>query len=165
VKADRLPRRAIERLTDLQRAALDEIRFGRPGPARRGELKTTLGWKRTREETIAYASDLLERGLVLSGVAARLDVEPLYLRRLLKREATFDSGENSPLGKLLYLRRLLKREATPEIAPRKPSVHAGKSGTNLQTLTDLSSRGCLPAPAAGFASFADLDRWLEERGR
>jgi hypothetical protein len=134
-KAERFPRRRIRRLTDEQRRALDELQFSHPGPARRGELKTVLGWKRTREETIAFALDLIDKGMIVSAVAGRLDVETRYLRNLLKRDAT------------------------PENGHRKPSVHAGESATNVQTPTGESSRGLGPV---FFRSFADLDRWLEE---
>jgi len=137
-KAERFPRRLVRRLTDEQRRALDELRFSHPGPARRGELKGILGWKRTREETTAIVADLLDKGMILSAVAARLDVDKRYLAALLKREAT---SENPA---------------------RKPPVDAEKSATNLQALTAESFRGPRPAPASGFRSFRELDAWLGE---
>ena len=69
MKAHRLPRRAVRRLSDAQHRALDELRFSDANAARRGELKTVLGWKRTRDETRAYADVLLLGGMVLSTIA------------------------------------------------------------------------------------------------
>ncbi len=137
MKANRLPRRVVKRLSDAEHRALDELRFGSPDAARRGELKTQLGWRRTREETIAYAQALLARGMIITAVASRLNIE----RR--------------------YLARALNDDATPDLVPRKPASGVGKTATNLQTPTRDSRRGNLPAPAAGFASFAELDAWLE----
>jgi hypothetical protein len=42
-----------------------------------------LGWRRTRDETVAYALELLDEGLVLAAVASRLRIGERYLRRLL----------------------------------------------------------------------------------
>lgn len=137
VKASRVPRRVMKRMSDAELRALDELRYSQPNPARRAELKLVLGWKRTRDETLGLATELLERGMILSAVAARLDVDTRYLGALLKREAT------------------------AEIVPRKLAPLNGKSATNLQILTADSSRGELPAPASGFGSFAELDEWLE----
>ena len=141
MKAARIPRRIEKRLTDAERCAVDELRFSQPGAARRGELKTELGWKRTREETVALAHDQIEKGMIIAAVAAHLDVDARYLRTLLKEDPAADS------------------------VPGKPSSHAGESATNVRTPGGESSRGSLPAPACGFASFAHLDAWLEERGR
>jgi hypothetical protein len=137
VKAARFPRRLAKRLAEDERRALDELRFSTPGPARRAELKTVLGWRRTREETIAFAQGLLAEGRSIRFAARKLDVEPRHLSAVLKEVGT---SEN---------------------ATRKPSNHAGKSATKWQTPTRSSSREPLPAPAAGFRSFADLDAWLE----
>jgi hypothetical protein len=139
VKAHRLARRVVKKLSDAEHRALDELRFGSPGAARRGELKTVLRWRRTQEETIAYAQTLIEAGLIPSAVAARLDVDRYYLAGLLG-----------------------SREATADSPPRKPCADAPSDATKLQTPIGASSRGCLPAPAAGFRSFAELDAWLEE---
>lgn len=141
MKAHRLPRRLVRRLSDAQHRALDELRFGNPHAARRGELKTVLGWKRTREETRAYAEALMRSEMVLAAVAARLDVDKHYLSRLMR-----------------------KGQPAADSTPRKPFADAGSNATNLQTPTGMSSRGGLAAPATGFRSFADLDAWLEERG-
>jgi AraC-like DNA-binding protein len=43
-----------------------------------------LGWRRTRDETLALAEELLEEGRVLSAVADELGISDRYLRRLLK---------------------------------------------------------------------------------
>ena len=139
MKAHRLPRRVVRRLSDAEHRAVDELRFGNPDAARRGELKTLLGWKRTREETRAYAEVLRHRGMLLAAVAARLDVHTRYLARILAREPAAHS------------------------VPRKPFIHAGSCATNLQTPNGESPRGVLPAPAAGFRTFAELDAWLEGR--
>jgi len=88
-------------------------------------------------ETAALAHFLIDEGMIFSAVAARLDVDARYLRRLLKGEASTESV----LG--------------------NPCVDAGESATNLHTRTGESSRGQLPAPASGFRSFRELDAWLE----
>lgn len=79
----RLSARAYGRLTPEQKHAVDLLEWQRPGPAERGEAKTVLGWRRTREETIAYAHELLGRGLMAGAVADRLGVSDDYLRRAL----------------------------------------------------------------------------------
>jgi hypothetical protein len=126
-------------MSDAQRAALDELRFGSPGPARRGELKSLLGWRRTRPETVAYAGRLLGEGMAVYGAARTLAVGERYLRRLLAEAAKADS------------------------ASRKPAWGQGKSGTNRPTLTAESSPRERPSPGRRFQSFAELDAWLEER--
>ena len=99
-RLDRLSARADRRLRPEQRQAVDLLRYGGPGPADRGEAKTTLGWRRTREETRAFARALLDAGMVRSAVADRLGVDLDYLNRVTH----------------------------PEKPPRKPSIHAAKSG-------------------------------------
>jgi hypothetical protein len=129
----------VKRLTDEQRRALDELQFGKPTATRRAELKMILRWRRTREETLALATSLRDRGRVTTAIAARLDVDRRYLVRLLE-----------------------SREASGDSVPRKPCADAPSDATKLQTPTGESSRGCLPSPAAGFRSFSELDAWLEE---
>jgi len=66
-----------------QQKAVDVLEWHRPGPAARGEAKTILRWRRTEEETIAYARQLLGEGFMLAAVADRLRVGDRYLSRLL----------------------------------------------------------------------------------
>jgi hypothetical protein len=82
-RLNRLSARRYGRLTDEQKRAVDLLEWQNPGAAERGEAKTTLRWRRTREETIAYAHLLLESGLMRAAVADRLRVSDDYLRRLL----------------------------------------------------------------------------------
>ena len=104
-RADRLYARDYRRLPPGEREAVDVLRYGLdPSPAERGRAKTTLGWRRTAEETVAYASQLLEGGMIMGAVAVELRVEVDHLRRLLKRGQTL------------------------EIEARNLSVHAEKSG-------------------------------------
>jgi hypothetical protein len=70
-------------LNDDQRAALDLLRWYSPGPAERARAKNVLGWRRTREETIALAQELLAEGRILLAAANELGVGARYLRRLL----------------------------------------------------------------------------------
>jgi hypothetical protein len=62
-----------------------------------------LGWRRTRDETLALAEELLEEGRVLPAVADELGVSDRYLRRLVAAESL--TAENEPL---------------------KPSIHAAE---------------------------------------
>jgi hypothetical protein len=73
----------------------------RPSAASRGEAKTVLRWRRTREETVAaYALTLLEQGLMIRPVADRLGIGERYLRRLLEQESeTSKNGPATPLSK------------------------------------------------------------------
>lgn len=82
-RLSRLSARAYGRLSNEQKNAVDVLQWGNPDAARRGEAKTILRWRRTREETIAYAERLLATGLMRPVVADRLRVDDDYLRRLL----------------------------------------------------------------------------------
>jgi hypothetical protein len=82
-RLSRFSTRAYGRLSPEQKQALDRLEWLAPGPAGRGEAKTVLGWRRTRDETVAYALELLDEGLVLAAVASRLRIGERYLRRLL----------------------------------------------------------------------------------
>jgi hypothetical protein len=89
-RLSRLSARAYGRLTPEQRRAVDQLRYGGPTPAGldaacRGDAKTILGWRRTAEETIAYAHKLLDEGMDRDAVAIRLRVEARYLQRLLEK--------------------------------------------------------------------------------
>jgi hypothetical protein len=82
-RADRFPMWRFRRLNDEQRVALDLLRWYSPGPADRARAKNMLGWRRTREETIALAQELLAEGRILLAVANELGVGTRYLGRLL----------------------------------------------------------------------------------
>jgi hypothetical protein len=99
-KAERLPRWRFRRFTQEQRRAYDRLRWHQPIAAERARLKKVLGWRRTREETIALAEELLEEGRVLTAVADDLGVSDRYLRRLV-----------------------FERSPTAQIAPLDPSIH------------------------------------------
>jgi hypothetical protein len=77
--------RNYRRLTPEQRRAVDVLRYDDPDAAGRGEQKTTLGWRRTAEETAAYARKLIAGGMMPGPAAVRLGVEADYLRRLLEK--------------------------------------------------------------------------------
>jgi hypothetical protein len=85
-RLSRLSARAYGRLTPEQRRAVDQLRYSDPNAAERGELKTTLGWKRTAEETAAYARNLIAGGMMVDAAAGRLGVEADHLRRLLSED-------------------------------------------------------------------------------
>jgi hypothetical protein len=97
-RLSRLSARAYGRLSAEQRRAVDVLRYEKLDAAGRGEQKTILGWRRTAEETAAYARTLIAAGMMLAAVAARFDVEDDYLRRLLEKVANVESelGKRSP---------------------------------------------------------------------
>ena len=138
MKADRLPRWAQRRLNAEQRAAYDRLRWHQPASAERARLKTILGWKRTREETEALATELLEQGLLERVVADRLGVSDRYLRRLV-------AGS----------------QATPRIAAPDPSTHAAEVAPTCETDPALPPTRPKRSPLR-FGSFRDLDEWLGE---
>jgi len=80
----RLSVRAYGRLTPEQKRAVDLLRYRDPDTASRGEAKTILGWKRTTEETTAYARKLIADGLMPTAAAHVLGVDVDHLRRLVK---------------------------------------------------------------------------------
>lgn len=130
----RLTRRQVARLSNGQRAAYDQLHYGVNGPAARARLKMELGWRRSREETLALARELLAAGRT-------------------RLEAADEIGIRAD-----YLDRILDRSDPPEISPKNQPVCRGVSG-----LTGGVGVNHRPAPPpAGFASFAELDRWLEE---
>ena len=141
VKVDRLTASAFRRLTDEQKVAYDRLRWHSPGPAERARLKIVLRWRRTREETVALARELLAEGLMLQVVADRVGVDHRYLKRVLS-----EVGE-------------------AEKAPRKPFVHAADLALTCETDVAIpptkvatSERSSCPRR---FASLRDLDAWLE----
>jgi hypothetical protein len=96
VKADRLPAWKFRRLTSAQRDAFDCLRWERPGPAERARCKLVLGWKRTFEETVALAEDLLAEGLVVSAVRDSLRIGDRQLRRVLAELRQAENGSRKP---------------------------------------------------------------------
>jgi hypothetical protein len=83
VKVDRIPRWQFRRMSAAQREAYNDLRWRPCGPAERARLKKTLGWKRTREETIALALELFDEGRIVLATADVLGVSDRYLARLL----------------------------------------------------------------------------------
>lgn len=125
----RLSARSYGRLSAVQRRAVDLLEIGDLGAAGRGEAKTVLGWRRTREETIAYARCLLDVGLMAAAVADRLGVSGDYLRRVLD----------------------------PENVPRKPFIDAAETGlTDSVKVVGHPARSEAPSatPAYGGDPFA-----------
>jgi len=138
VKADRLPRWAFARLNAEQKEAYNALRWYAPGPAERARLKLILRWKRTRDESLALALEMLAAGRSRKAVADELGVTDRHLRRLLA-----ETGSETPE----------KRPANP--VPMRPSADTTcEIGIGHQP---RPTRG----PMGGFASFADLDQWLE----
>lgn len=135
-KAERLPLRAQRRLTAEQREAYDRLRWYRPGPADRARLKMVLGWKRTRDETIALALDLLGQGLLEQVVADRIGVSDRYLRRMLVEESL-----------------------PPDFTALDPSGHAAEVAPTCEPDTGVPPRRPGRSPVR-FASFRELDEWL-----
>jgi hypothetical protein len=142
VKAERLPGWALRRLNAEQRQAYDRLRWENPGLADRARAKLVLGWKRTREETVALAAELLAEGLLPAAVADRLGVTDRHMRRIaadLRREGS-EPPEN--------------RVANPH--PQRP-----RADTTCEPNPVVPPAGARP-PIGGFATVADLDAWLEE---
>lgn len=141
MKAERFPRWAQRRLTAERREAFERLRWHQVGAAERARLKGVLGWKRTREDTLAYADELLASGLLEVVVANRLEVSPRYLRNLL-------AG----------------RSETPDLTTRNPSIHADDLTLTCETGTghQLAERVAENRPSPRrFVGFDDLDRWLD----
>jgi hypothetical protein len=91
-KAERLPISRLRHLKPEQREAVDRLAWYSPGPAQRARLKKTLGWKRTKEETLAWARELLAEGRMVAPIARELGVEARYLKRLLQESETPQNG-------------------------------------------------------------------------
>jgi len=125
--------RQLKRLTPDQRDTYEHLIYWSPGPAERARLKVRLGWRRTREETLALVKELLARGLTRLQVAGELGVDVDYVDRLLKPSPTH------------------------EIEPKNPPTSRGVSGpSDGRKVIRRTAR-----PIDGFASFAELDAWLE----
>jgi hypothetical protein len=100
----RLSARDYQRISPELRQAVDVLLYGTPDAASRGQQKTILGWKRTAEETAAYARKLIAEGMMPGAAALRLGVSADHLRRLFKEVQNLENR------------------------PRKPSIHAEESG-------------------------------------
>jgi hypothetical protein len=87
-KADRTSLAQIRRMRVGQRALVVELQCAGSNPAQRARLKKALGWKRTSEETIAWARELLGEGRMLGPIARELGISPRYLKRLLEEGQT-----------------------------------------------------------------------------
>jgi hypothetical protein len=140
-RLSRLSVRAYGRLTPERRLAVDRLRHGHltpagaPGAAERGELKTILRWRRTAEETVAYARTLIDGGLDRDAAAIRLRIDADYLRRLLEKVPDVENR------------------------PRNPSIHPEKTGLtdngkaagrpSRSGLSDNGSRAPDPHPDSG----------------
>ncbi len=85
-RLSRLSARAYGHLTPEQRRAVDVLRYDDPDAAGRGEQKMILGWRRTAEETAAYARKLIDGGMMVDAAAGRLGVKTDHLRRLLSED-------------------------------------------------------------------------------
>jgi hypothetical protein len=146
VKADRLPAWKVRRLSPDEKAAVDRLRWYSPAPAERASLKRLLGWKRTHEETMALLAELLNRGMARSAIRDELGCTDRHLRRLLSE---------------------IDAEQVPEAENRTRKAFAGLEKTDITCESETGAHPLGPAtrsrpPAQGFASVADLDRWLEE---
>ena len=78
----RLNSRQRRWMTRKQRQAYEQLDWNRTSPAESARLKLILGWRRTREETVALAVERLDEGLLERVVADRLGVSIRYLRQL-----------------------------------------------------------------------------------
>lgn len=140
-KVDRLPRWRLARMNREQREAYDRLRWHRPGPAESARLKVVLGWRRTREETLALADELLGKGLLERVVADRLKVSHRYLHRLLAYRAE-----------------------TTQKEPLNPTIHAadvaltGETDTGVGEAPRPRENG---APPRRFVGLEDLERYLD----
>lgn len=142
-KVERVPAWRLRRLNVEQRAAVDRLRWHDPPPAERARLKMLLGWRRTRVETVALARELLAGGMLPMAAADALEVGDRYLRRLLAADRV-EAG----LG-------------PAETDPANPHRQRAQVALTRESGTDARPARRRP-PTAGFASFRDLDRWLDE---
>jgi hypothetical protein len=153
----RLSNRAYGRLTPKQRAAVDVLRYARPDAAGRGEAKTILGWRRTSEETTAYARKLIAEGMMPGAAALRLGVEPGHLRRLLKKGLPLENRARKPFARLEKSGLTDKRQGVGRVGPRRAQIAASE-------LTDKSPNG--DRPVYGGDPFAyDLEAAFGRAGR
>jgi hypothetical protein len=109
VKAERIPKWRVARMSTAERGAWNELRWYSPGAAERARLKLVLGWKRSRDETIALAHELRSEGRGDAAIADELGVTDRYLERLLEQ------GRDLPKP------------------PRNPSAHAADLAPTCET--------------------------------
>jgi hypothetical protein len=139
VKAERIPKWRVARMSTAERGAWNELRWYSPGPAERARLKLVLGWKRSREETIALSCELRNEGRGDAAIADELGVTDRYLDRLLEQ-----------------VRDLPK-------SPRNPSVHATDLAPTCETARTAHPR-LSGRPVYGSDPFSyDLDAALGAR--
>jgi hypothetical protein len=96
VKVDRVPRWQLRRMSAAQREAYNDLRWLPCGPAERARLKKTLGWKRTREETIALALEIRGEGRGNLAIADELGVSDRYVVRLLDQVRDTEKQPRNP---------------------------------------------------------------------
>jgi hypothetical protein len=96
MKAERVPRWRVSRMNAAQLDAYDRLRWYSPGPAERARLKATLGWKRTRQETIALALELRVEGRGDLAIADELGIGDRYLTRLLEQVRDHEKTRRNP---------------------------------------------------------------------
>lgn len=143
MKADRIPARVVKRMSPEKRQAYDCLRWYSPGPAERGRLKKVLAWKRTHEETVAFARELLDRGLVRTAILDELDITERHLRRLLAeiKAEQVPEAENQARNRSAHKAKTdttCKSEVAPHPVPGeadttcKPIVHCASCGRRLE---------------------------------
>jgi hypothetical protein len=139
VKAERFPRWRLARMNAVQLDAYNRLRWYSPGPAERARLKLVLGWKRSREETIALALELRGEGRCDLAIADELGVSDRYLGRLLEQ---------------------VRDDEKP---PRNPSVHAADLAPTCETNGAVPQRLSGRQMYGGDAFSYDLDAALGAR--
>ena len=125
-------------MSAAQREAYYDLRWRPCGPAERARLKKTLGWKRTREETIALALELLEEGRNVLAIADLLGVGDRYLTRLLDQARDIEKQ------------------------PRNRSTHAPEMAPTCETNGTVPPRPAARQMYAGDAFSYDLASALEQ---
>jgi hypothetical protein len=95
-KAERTSLAQIRRMKVDQRALVVELQCADLSPAEQAKLKKKLGWKRTREETQAWARELIAEGRMPGPAARELGVGTRYLERLLRESETPQNGGRKP---------------------------------------------------------------------
>jgi hypothetical protein len=130
-------------MSPKQRRAYDELRWGSPDPAERAQLKKTLGWRRTTEETVALAGELLDQGLTPWAVRLELCVTDRHWRRI----ATQVSDAK-------------KRPRYPADRAKKADTTGHPKGIGHPGPADITGR----PPPGGFEDASELARWLNANG-
>jgi hypothetical protein len=118
-KADRISSGQLRAMRVSQRTAALKLRDDCLGPAERAREKQALGWRRTREETLALVRQLIAAGRREGVVAREAGVSLHYLRRLLKEQG--EDAEDQGLN---------------------PSIHAAKTALTNNGKVIPHSRPC-----------------------